>query len=202
MRPPRRDQQINRNLYPRPNPHSQYRFELLRVIHLEQCTLLHGLLVRSVCLQLGLEFSSLADNSSRMSVLQLSQDTKVREIVKIYRRVERLHPIASEMFESPELKCMFWNTLIHDLGVIRRRSLSLADGEITAVQKAFEVLMKREADENAAIEIYMDEIIGLKAIPERGRAKTLAQAIQTRDNILNRMSSIHPHHGAPWRRLY
>lgn len=197
MQLPRRDQQINRNLYPRPSPYLQYRSKVHRVIHLEPCTLLHGVPVHSVLLKLGLEFGSLADNNLRMSVLQLSQDTKVREIVKIYHRVKTLHPIASEIFESPDLKCMFWNTLIHDLRVIRRRSQNLADGEITAVQKAFEVLMKGEADEIAAIEIYMDEIIGLKAIPERDRAKTLAQAIQTRANILNSMSSIHPHHGAP-----
>lgn len=136
-----------------------------------------------------------------MSVFHLSQDAKFREIVKIYRRVETLHPIASKMFESPELERMFWSSFTHDLSVIRRRSQNLADGEITAVQKAFEALME-EVDGNAAIEIYMDEILGLKAIPENDRARTLVRAIQTRDYILNRMSSVDFLHVTSWTLRY
>jgi len=127
-----------------------------------------------------------------MSVFQVSQDAKLREILKIYRRVETYHPIASEMFASRELERMFWNCLTHDLCVIRRRSQNLADGETTAVQKAFRVLMDEKADGMAAIEIYMDEILGLKIVPETDRAQTIALAIQTRDYILNRMCSTKP----------
>jgi len=137
------------------------------------------------------------NNNLRMSVLQLSQDTKFREIVKIYRRVKTLHPIASQLFESPELERLFRSNLTHDLSVIRQRSQSLSDGEITAVQKAFEVLMGEKADRNAAIEIYMDEILGLKAIAGADRAKTLSQATLTRGYILNRTSSIKPLYGTP-----
>lgn len=123
-----------------------------------------------------------------MSVFQVTQDAKLREIVREYRRVRMLHPLVSEMSASPELEQMFWNSLTHDLHVIRRRSQNLVDGEITAAQKAFRVLMDEIADGNAAIELYLDEVLGLKVVPETERAQTLATALQTRDYILKSMS--------------
>lgn len=122
---------------------------------------------------------------------------RFREILKIYRRVENLHPIATDICASSEFEQMFWNCLTHDLHVIRRRSQNLADGEITPVQKAFRILMEDKADGIAAIEIYMDDILGLKIVPEADRATTLAQALQTRNYVLNCMSNIYSCYGLP-----
>jgi len=127
-----------------------------------------------------------------MSIPHANADAKVREIVRRYRPIEELHPVVSEMYDDPEFERMFWDCLAHDSLVIRRRSQNLADGEITAVQKAFRILMDDKKDGLAAIELYVDEIIGLEVVSETDRAQMLATTLQTRDYILNRTSTSIP----------
>ena len=116
----------------------------------------------------------------------------MRDIVKDFRCVNTLHPVVSELCQSPELKEIFWASLKQDLHVICQRSQTLAHGEITAIQKAFAVLMENK-HLIPAVGLYVDEILGLKFISEEGRATTLATMIQTRQSVLGRTSII-PHH--------
>ena len=124
-----------------------------------------------------------------MSILLADLNAKVREIIDRYHPIQILHPVVSEMYDAPEFERMFWDCLVHDLQVIRRRSQSLADGEITVAQKAFRILMDENNGGIAAIELYVNEIIGLEIVPETDRAQALATALQTRDYILNGMCS-------------
>ena len=124
-----------------------------------------------------------------MSTSYLNLDTKVRDIVKDFRCVNTLHPVISELCQSPELKEMFWASLNQDLHVICQRSQTLAHGEITAIQKAFAVLMENK-HLIPAVGLYVDEILGLKFVSEIGRATTLTTMIQTRQSILGRTSII------------
>jgi len=111
-------------------------------------------------------------------------DAKVQAIVSSYTGIEILHPVVSDMCDDPEFKRMFWLCLSHDLEVISQRSQDLADGEVTANQKAFKVLMENE-DSEGAVEIYVDEILGLKFSSDAMKAQTLATALQTKDYIMN-----------------
>lgn len=128
--------------------------------------------------------------SLKMSASGTNLNAKVQDIVHRYRPIEVLHPIVSEMYDAPEFERMFWSCLTQDLNLIRGRSQDLADGEVTAIQKAFRMLVDEMDCGYAAIELYVDEIIGLKAVTETNRAQTLATALQTRDHIMNRMSNI------------
>ena len=78
-----------------------------------------------------------------------------------------------------------------DLHVICQRSQILAHGEITAIQKAFAVLMEKKEDLIPAIELYVNEILGLRFVSELDRATTLNTMIQTRHSILSRTSIKH-----------
>lgn len=120
-----------------------------------------------------------------MSASPASSDAKVRDLVHRYRPIELLHPVVSEMYDAPEFERMFWDCLSHDLHVIRCRSQVLADGEITAAQKAFRILMDEKESGVAAIELYVNELIGFDFVLETDRAQTLATALQTRDYILH-----------------
>lgn len=121
-------------------------------------------------------------------------DAKVRDIVNRCRSVNALHPVVSELFQSPGFPDIFWRSFNQDLHAIYQRSQILVHGEVTAIQKAFAVLMKKE-DLIPAVELYVDEILGLKFVPEPDRSATLDAMIQTRHFILDRTSKAH--FGAP-----
>ena len=125
-----------------------------------------------------------------MSASHLDLETKVRDTVNSFRSVNILHPVVSELFQSPEFTQIFWRSFNQDLHVISQRSQTLVHGEVTAIQKAFAVLMKKEAL-IPAVELYVNEILGLKFISETDRSATLNAMIQTRHFILDRTSTTH-----------
>lgn len=126
-----------------------------------------------------------------MSASYLNLEIKVHDIVTSYRSINILHPVVSELCQSPEFKQIFWSSLNQDLHVICQRSQTLAHGEITAIQKAFAVLMENKEDFMPAVELYVNEILGLKFVSETDRATTLDTMIQTRHSILSRTSITH-----------
>lgn len=109
----------------------------------------------------------------------------VRDIVNSYRSANTLHRVVSELCESPEFNDIFCSSLKQDLHVICQRSQILAHGEITAIQKAFAVLMEKKEDLIPAVELYVDEILGLKFVSEADRDTILRTMIQTRHSILD-----------------
>ena len=129
-----------------------------------------------------------------MSTSYLDLDSKMRDIVKDFRCVNTLHPVVSELCQSPELKEAFWTSLNQDLHVICQRSQTLAHGEVTAIQKAFAVLMENK-HLIPAVGLYVDEILGLKFISEEGKPTILTTMIQTRQSVLARTSII-PHNSS------
>ena len=126
-----------------------------------------------------------------MSASYLNLEIKVRDIVNSYRSINTLHPVVSELYQSPELKQIFWSSLNQDLHVICQRSQTLAHGEITAIQKAFAVLMEKKENFIPALELYVNEILGLKFVSETDRATILSTMIQTRHSILSRTFITH-----------
>lgn len=114
-----------------------------------------------------------------------NNDALVQDILSNYIGLEILHPVIQNMSEDPNFKAMFWKALGHDYAVIGNRSQDLSDCEITATQKAFKKLMD-DKNHVAAVEIYVDEIIGINTVSENLKAQCLATAIQTRDHIMSR----------------
>ena len=125
-----------------------------------------------------------------MSTSNSHLDTKVRDIVNNYHSVNTLHPVVSELCQLPEFKQAFWDSLNQDLYVICQRSQLLVHGEVTVIQKAFAILMQKKEDIIPAIDLYVDEILGLKFVSETDRATALTTMIRTRRSILGRTSLI------------
>ena len=123
-----------------------------------------------------------------MSTPYLHLDTKMCDIVNSCRSVDTLHPVVAELCQLPEFKQNFWDVLNQELHVICQRSQILAHGEVTVIQKAFMVLMQNNGDIIPAIDLYVNEILGLKFVSETERATILSTIIQTRHSILERTS--------------
>ncbi|KAL2039963.1 hypothetical protein N7G274_007366 [Stereocaulon virgatum] len=120
-----------------------------------------------------------------MATLSSAGNSIVDDYISTYRPLEVLQPSVAKICETPELERMFWDCLTYDLNVINRRSPNLADFEITAAQKAFSALSRNETDSVAAIELYMEEILGLKYVEDSDRAQTLTAIIHMRNYLLN-----------------
>ena len=90
------------------------------------------------------------------------------------------------MCDSPIFKEHLQKILQHDLEVIKNRSQDLDDHEISLMQKAFVTLMD-EGDHVAGIELYVEEIVGLKMVEEKQKLKTLKSSVKTKDQMLTGM---------------
>ena len=134
----------------------------------------------------------MAEGNFTMSTSLSDLDTKAYNLVDNYRSVDTLHPTVSELCQVLEFKQVFWDSLNHEFHVICQRSQLIAHGEITIIQKAFAILMQKKKDILPAIELYVDEILGLKFVSETERTTTLNAMIQIRQSILGRTSPIHP----------
>ena len=119
--------------------------------------------------------------------MQTRLEAKVLRILNRYRAVTALPSLVTQVFATPELEDMLWNSLIHDLNVIRQRSHDITNGEITTAQKAFKILMEGEESKFGAIELYVKEILGLHSELDDSRVHNLRSVVMTRDHAMKRM---------------
>ena len=124
-----------------------------------------------------------------MSISQAKSDPRVRAILHLYRPIDVLHPVVADMYRDRKFERTFWQCLGHDLNVIRGRSQNLDDGEITAAQKAFLILMDERESGLPAIQLYVDKLMGLEAAPEPQSNQILATALEVRDYFISSMSN-------------
>lgn len=111
-----------------------------------------------------------------------TKEARLLEILNYYRPIEILHSTVEEMCASSVFKEHFQKILQHDLETIKRRSQDVDDHEISLAQKAFVILMD-EGDHIAGIELYVEDIIGLKAVEDRDKIQILKSAAKTKDVI-------------------
>ena len=111
------------------------------------------------------------------------EETRLNRIINQYRNIEILHPVVARLCEVPAHRKVFHKALTHDLDIIHSRSLHLPNFEVTIYQKAFKILMDREEDRIGGIEIYVDEILGLKLSESVDSLQMLRNAVDARDLI-------------------
>lgn len=111
------------------------------------------------------------------------EEIRLNSIISQYRNVEVLHPVVARLCEVPAHRKIFHRALTHDLDIIHSRSPHLPDFEITIYQKALKILMERGEDKLGGIEIYVDEILGVKLSESADSLETLKIAVDARDLI-------------------
>ena len=121
---------------------------------------------------------------------EMQGELRVRDMVNNFRMIEVLHPVVSSLCGSPEDLEIFQQSLTHEWEIIRRRSHNLADNEISIVQKAFMILMADMEARTGAIELYVEEILGVKLVSDVDQLKTFEMAFKARNMVLH---STHQH---------
>ncbi len=115
-----------------------------------------------------------------LTLTSSTEEARLLEILSYYRPIEILHSTVKELCTSSVFKGHFQKVLQHDLDVIKLRSQNLEDHEISLMQKAFVRLMD-EGDHIAGIELYVDEIIGLKVMEDKDKLHILRSSVKTKD---------------------
>ena len=119
-----------------------------------------------------------------MTASQLNLDHEVGQLINRYISVTSLHPVMSQLVGiRPELQDAFDNSLVHEFATLQQRSDDLSRGEMTKSQKAFKILMYSQMH-TSAIALWIEEILGLKSISERGQEQVLAATILNRGHVL------------------
>ena len=114
-----------------------------------------------------------------------NKEAKLLEILGYYRPIDVLHPTVRKMCESIAFREHFKKGLQHDLAVLKSRSQDLEDHEISLTQKAFvELMEEEEEDKISGIEIYVEEIIGLKMVEDKDKLQTLKSLVKTKDLLV------------------
>lgn len=125
-----------------------------------------------------------------MSVPCSGFDNSVQAIATYYRTFTTFNPPLSSLLRSTEFHKIFWNSLEHDLFVVRQRSQDLAEHEITIIQKALVLLMNNSEDQISAANLYADEILGVVYLPATAKSDALETAVRARALALECMCKI------------
>lgn len=118
-------------------------------------------------------------------------EARLTGLVANYSNIEILHPLVSELCQTPGYKRKFHKAVTHDLKVIAARSDDLADHEINVYQKAFKILMGKDEDRIGGIEVYVDEVLGLRFVGPADRTHTLRATIDIRSSIQTGEQTLH-----------
>lgn len=115
----------------------------------------------------------------------MEPERRVRQLVIHYGAIEVLHPAISELCKSPQHETMFEQCLRQELMLVRSRSDRLDHHEISITQKAFMILMDNLDHHVGGVELYVEEIIGLKLLTAEEKGEALQTAVNARSLILN-----------------
>ena len=110
-------------------------------------------------------------------------DHQVNSIIHKYGGIFEIHPLIKAMNKDDKSRLMLVAVIEHEYDIIRTRSQDLDDHEITAAQKAFASLLDDNKD--AAIHIYVEEILGLKVTPDTEKASIIQSSIEVRAALLD-----------------
>lgn len=126
-------------------------------------------------------------SSSNVQPPTQNGESSVQEMVTKYSKIKTLHPVVSQICQSPRNQDVLRKSLQHDLSLIRGRSSRLDDHEISIAQKAYMLLMRRPEDRLGGIELYVQEIIGLRHVDATESFACLQTAMKTREIFLHSM---------------
>ena len=112
-------------------------------------------------------------------------ETKLQQILDQYRTATTIHPVVAQAFDTPELQGMLYDSLALDVTVIAHRSQDIRDGEITLYQKALTILVDEEGNQYGAVNLYIEEVLGVHTLGDVNIARALLSAVTTRELALN-----------------
>ncbi|KAL9004984.1 MAG: hypothetical protein Q9188_002232 [Gyalolechia gomerana] len=114
---------------------------------------------------------------------------RVTQLVLDYGSIQTMHPAVTIMRRSQASDIMFQQAMTNDYKLLCNRSLHLEDYEINIYEAAFSKLMADVDTHIGAIHIYVEEILGLRAVSQPLKLRALTNAVQVRTLISNLSST-------------
>lgn len=120
-----------------------------------------------------------------MAATKQDPQTALLNVLERYRQTTEMHPAASLLRLDTGFHETFLRVLHHDYNTVKARSQALDDHEITITQMAFKILMENERDHHAAIQIYVEELLGVRFGSVPDLSSMIKDAVHVRAALLD-----------------
>ncbi|KAL8938587.1 MAG: hypothetical protein Q9216_003815 [Gyalolechia sp. 2 TL-2023] len=110
---------------------------------------------------------------------------RVTQLVLDYGAIHTMHPAVAILRRSQASDIMFQQAMTNDYKLLCNRSPHLEDYEINIYEAAFSKLMADVDTHIGAIHIYVEEILGLRAVSQPLKLRALTNAVKVRTMISN-----------------
>ncbi|KAL8774492.1 MAG: hypothetical protein Q9209_000865 [Squamulea sp. 1 TL-2023] len=114
---------------------------------------------------------------------------RLDRIIDEYGSTTTIPPMITILRSSPADDRVLQQVMSHDYQLLQARSPDLEDHEINVFEAAFLTLMKNATTHPGALAIYVEEILGMKAIPDNQKLHELRNTIHVRTLFLNSVNS-------------
>lgn len=112
---------------------------------------------------------------------------RLTKLLKDYGSVETIHPAVTSLRQRSQADGrMLEQAMSGDYQTLLGRSSRLENFEINIFEAAFVRLMEDVKTHPGAIQIYVEELLGLKAITQPLKGRALSSAVKVRTMFLNR----------------
>ena len=110
---------------------------------------------------------------------------RLDRIINEYASMTAIPHAVTTLRESPANDRAFQQAISHDYRRLQGRSPDLEDHEINIFEAAFLTLMKDAATHSGALAIYVEEILGIRPVPDNQKLQALQNAVHVRTLFLN-----------------
>ncbi|KAL8716492.1 MAG: hypothetical protein Q9225_006183 [Loekoesia sp. 1 TL-2023] len=107
------------------------------------------------------------------------------QLIEDYGSIKAIDPAVVTLRRSQANDLMFQQAMSNDYKLFSNRSSNLEDFEINIFEAAFLKLMEDMNTHAGAIQIYVEEILGLKTLAQPLRLRALTNAVRVRTMFLN-----------------
>ncbi|KAL8912509.1 MAG: hypothetical protein Q9171_002522 [Xanthocarpia ochracea] len=123
---------------------------------------------------------------------------RLDRIINEYTSMTTDPHVVTILRELPADDRAFQQAISHDHRRLQGRSPDLEDHEINIFEAAFLTLMKDVATHSGALAIYVEEILGIRPVPDNQKLQALQNAVHVRTLFLNSVNSSRGHSSTPY----
>ncbi|KAL8856707.1 MAG: hypothetical protein Q9178_006664 [Gyalolechia marmorata] len=122
---------------------------------------------------------------------------RLDRIINEYTSMTTIPHVVRTLRELPADDRAFQQAISHDYRRLQGRSPDLEDHEINIFEAAFLTLMKDAATHSGALGIYVEEILGMRPVPDNQKLQALQNALHVRTLFLNLAVNSSGGHSSP-----
>lgn len=116
---------------------------------------------------------------------------RLTQLIKDYGSVNTIHPAVTTLRRSPANDLIFQQAFSNHYKLLLNRSSKLENFELNIFEAAFVRLMEDTKTHAGAIQLYVEELLGLKTFTQPLKLRALMGAVKVRTMFMNRKSQDH-----------